>query len=232
MMHMAIRSLFVFGILALVMLSLSGCGQQAAPVNQTQESAQAPAQQQAGAAPSGTGGAVPSGQEGLIAQWKTYSQPTFSFDYPAMLSAEESLGSYMNGSGYAVVALQDESTDDPALLVAYIRYGNMTSSVSSMGATEIASGFLESDNTGEDTMGLLHLSTNKSGISSFTTAGGYGAADMTFQLEGDNGQVLSGYAIQVYDPATTVGMKARVLAVDPEKAKETRDRFLSSLKLS
>lgn len=221
-----LRLVFLFGTVLLGIAMLSGCaGLQAAPqaANQTSttgQNASAAVQQPAA---NQTAPVQP------IASWKQYRQATFSFDYPAGLETQESLGSYMEGRGYAVVILQNENIDDPTMIAYYVRYGNISTNLS---APLIAKAFLESDNKGEDMLGVLHQAASKGSISEYGTARGYGVADMTFKFaDPKSGKELNGYAIQVYDPATTVGMKARILAADAQKALETRDRFVESLKI-
>ncbi|MFH0884499.1 MAG: hypothetical protein V1861_02205 [Candidatus Micrarchaeota archaeon] len=214
------KGLFALMTLALVLVAMSGCAQTggAAPQNATAEILQ----NQTGKA---------SNASALDDGYKEYAQKTFSFDYPKALFADESLGSYNDGAGYAFVALQSKDENDPALLVYYIRFGNIPL-LANMSAPEIAKSFLESDNTGQDMMGVLHQSSDKGNISLFTTKNGYAAAEMTYVLKDPQiTQALYGYAIQVYDPATTVSMKARILATDSQKAKEARDRFIESVKI-
>jgi hypothetical protein len=206
--------------LALVLVAMSGCAQNpgGAPQNASADASGGEAQNASNA----------SVQDG----YREYRQKTFSFDYPEALFADESLGSYNDGAGYAFVALQGRDESDPALLVYYIRFGNIPL-IANRSASEIAKSFLESDSGGEDMMGVLHQSSDKGNISLFTTRSGYAAAEMEFSLRGPQDTViLHGYAIQLYDPATTVSMKARVLAADSGKAKAARDRFVESVKIS
>lgn len=164
--------------------------------------------------------------------YSEYKQDTFSFDYPQSLKAQESLGSYNGGRGYAFVALQNDIATDPALLVYYIRFGNI-SMLANKSADAIAKGLLESDNSGTDVMGVLHQASDKSAISSFTSKNGYAGAEMTFVLKDPDGtQQIHGYAIQLYDARTTVSMKARVIGMDQATAKAARDRFVESAKIS
>jgi len=211
--------------LALVFAMISGCAQQGNPAgqNETAETPQGSHQTQ----PNTAGQANASGGFGF----RTYEQKTFSFDYPDTLAAQESLGSYNSGNGYAFIALQNDDASDPAVLVYYIRFGNIPL-LANKSAPEIARSFLESDNTGQDMMGVLHQSSDKSNISEFTTKNGYAAAEMTYALKDPQAtQALYGYAIDVYDPQTTVSMKTRILGTDKEKAKAARDRFVDTVEI-
>jgi len=216
------RATYAVLAVALAFISLYGCTQ-AGDVPAPNTTAETQNHPQAGADASG---------EGQGFGYRTYAQDTFSFDYPDTLAAQESIGSYNGGRGYAFVALQNDDESDPAVLAYYIRFGNIPL-LANMSAREIARSFLESDNTGQDMMGVLHQSSDKSEISGFTTKNGYAAAEMTYALRDLQGtQALYGYAIQVYDPQTTVSMKARILGTDLEKAKAARDRFVDSVKIT
>jgi hypothetical protein len=115
--------------------------------------------------------------------------------------------------------------------VYYVRFGNIPM-LANQSASEIARSLLESDNKGQDMLGVLHKATEKGDISLFTTQNGYAGAEMAFGINDQAiGQELHGYAIQVYDPESTVGMKARILAIDAQKAKDARDRFVQSLEI-
>ncbi len=210
-----------------LMLALYGCSgpeETGTPDLSDQDSAGGLAGQPANAS------AVPAAA--AISGYERYGQESFSFDYPEGLSIQESLGSYQSGMGYAYMAFSSKNESEPALIVYYIRFGN-SSLLANQSASFIAQSFLESDNKGQDMLGVLHQAGDKSAISLFTTQKGYAAAGMDFIVKDENmTQGIFGYAIQVYDPASTVGMKARILATDSQKANETKERFLDSLEIN
>lgn len=224
------KGFFSLVVIIAVSFALFGCAQTGEPANEAENGTQGPA---------GAGGQqdkaddVPQ-PDGTAAQgegYATYSQDTFSFDYPQALKAQESLGSYSGGRGYAFVALQNDIAEDPAILVYYIRFGNI-SLIADKSAETIAKSLLESDNSGQDVMGVLHQASDKGTITQFTSGNGYAGAEMTFTLtDPDATQKLYGYAIQLYDARRTVSMKARIIGMDMGTVKAVRDRFVGSARI-
>jgi hypothetical protein len=99
-----------------------------------------------------------------------------------------------------------------------------------MTAQEAAKSMLQADDAARDPMGVLDLVANRSEVMTSTSANGYGVAQMTFNAP-LGGKMLPGYAVQVYDPKTSISIKARIVDTNESAAKSAADRFVQSLKL-
>lgn len=156
-------------------------------------------------------------------QWAHYSNIGMSFDYPAGMSVNESLGSYPDS---ATVVVQSRDAAVGAIIVEFMN-ASLISNLT-IDPLAVATGVLDYDNASGGDM-LLSQADGTSAISNYTTPNGLAAAEMRFTLPTGN-LTLYGYAIEIYDHAHDASYPVRIVSSDPAQSKSIRDRFVASFK--
>ncbi len=165
------------------------------------------------------------------ASYATFTTPLFSFRYPPALEVEKT--SYGYGGVFTGRHQLPQRTGE-VLAVAYMNtsytFGANADEEYRVEPTLAASGFLQKD-LRNDSMGFLNRGAETGNTSTFSIGRDVFIAEAPFTLRFSPATPYTGYAMALYVPERSLLVKVRILALDPEIAKEMRDQFLLSFRV-
>jgi hypothetical protein len=163
--------------------------------------------------------------------WEKYSGARFSFDYPANMNLTED----RNGPNGAIVGQHNlpERTAE-TLAVAYtdtkLTYGlNRDGEFRSHPSTTPSDLLLE--DIKNDTMGFFMKASEIGSPSTFSIGREIYGAELPFKLVLNSGTTYTGYAITLYVPERSLVVDVRILALDPDIARNIEQQFLLSFRI-
>lgn len=165
------------------------------------------------------------------ASYATFTTPLFSFRYPPALVVENT--SYGYGGVFTGRHQLPQRTGE-VLAVAYMNtsytFGANADEEYQVEPTLAASGFLQKDMR-NDSLGFLNLGAETGNMSTFSIGRDVFIAEVPLTLRFSPATPYAGYALSLYVPERSLLVKVRILALDPEIAKEMRDQFLLSFRV-
>ncbi len=160
-----------------------------------------------------------------------FTAPSFSFNYPASMAVENATG---NASGIFTGRHQLAERTGEVLAVVYLNtsatYGSNADSIFQIDPTLAANGFLEKDKA-NDSAGFLNNAAGIGETRNFAAGRDVFIAEAPFEMRFTSGTTYSGYALSIYVPARSLQVKVRILALDPDVAKQMRDGFVLSFRV-
>ena len=169
-----------------------------------------------------------SNQSAAPSQWARYNASGFSFEHPINMDVQESTGIFTGDH-------QVNGQTGELLIVVYYNtvkaYGENKDKIfradPSLAATELLEDDMESDPAQ-----ILDDADSYGDVSTFSISRDayLSQVPVTTTFSGSSGK-FTGYALSLYVPERSLHAKVRVLARDPEKADDIRDRFLSSFRI-
>lgn len=157
----------------------------------------------------------------------------FSFEYPVNGSVQVSPGSY--GGIFTFTHVASGQTAE-ILMVSNLNttavYGQNKDTILRADPTKAASDFLLQDEHDDPLGGLLESAYEVGEVKTFGIARDGFAAQAPFRIRfGNSNKSYSGHAISIYVPERSLHVKARIIALDSEKADSIRDNFLLSFRI-
>lgn len=158
--------------------------------------------------------------------WERYNATGFSFEYPAGMALDTGLGIF---TGTRELQGQPGQTGE-IMIVSYLNttavYGANRDASFRAAPSQAAADFLAQDRK-NDPAGVLQLAYEIGDMATFGIARDAFAAEVPFKVRfSPSGRTYSGYALDVYIPERSLHAKVRILAIDEDRAKDMRDRFL------
>jgi hypothetical protein len=160
-----------------------------------------------------------------------YAGGPFSFDYPLDMAVQNSTGAH--GGIFSGTHDADNRTFE-VMAVTYVdtiyTYGKNKDDIYKLDPAKAASDFLLQDRN-QDSAAILQQANWTGDITTYSIARDAGAAEVPLRIyfEGSQ-QAYSGYAMDIYMPATSTLVRVRIIAVDPSKADAIKQEFLLSFR--
>jgi hypothetical protein len=167
-------------------------------------------------------------QSASPAEWARYNASGFSFEHPLNMDVQESAGIFTGDH-------QVNGQTGELLIVVYYNtlktYGENRDKVFKENPSVAATELLEDDRE-DDPAQILDDVDSYGEFSTFSLSRDVYVTEVpiTTTFSGASGK-FSGYAISMYAPERSLHVKVRVLAKDPAKADDIRDRFISSFRI-
>ncbi len=163
-----------------------------------------------------------------------YDGNGFSFEYPANMSVKLSSGGY--GGIFSATSDIGGQTGEMVLATGVNTtavFGKNREEIFRADPTKAASDFLQQDARDDPLGGVFEDAYETGPIKTFGIARDGFAAQAPFKIRfGGSNRTYFGHAVDIYVPERSLLMKARILALDSEKADAIRDNFLLSFRLS
>ncbi|MBD3209771.1 hypothetical protein GF318_00120 [Candidatus Micrarchaeota archaeon] len=161
-------------------------------------------------------------------RWERYQAGEFSFEYPVRMETQ-------GGAGLFTGEHSVENQTNEALAVMYYNtsavYGRNQDKEFKETPSETATLLLE-DDIGEDPIMMLHDAEEIGGISEFSIGRDAYVSQAPFKIRFfESGKLYNGYALSIYVPERSLHVKFRVIALNPQLAKDIKDQFLLSFRL-
>jgi hypothetical protein len=161
-------------------------------------------------------------------QWKTFNTTSFSFHYPSNMVVDKSTGIFtgkheLNGQTGEILVVVYFNTSAV--------YGENQDLVYQKNPSKAASDLLQQDER-NDTAAILSRAYEVGEASTYAISRDAHVAEAPFKIRfTSNGTSFTGYALDLYSPERSLHTKVRVIAKDPQVAKNIRDRFVFSFRL-
>jgi hypothetical protein len=169
-----------------------------------------------------------SNQTTAPAEWVRFNASGFSFEYPANMDVQESIGIFAGDH-------QINGETGELLVIVYYntikKYGENRDKEFQENPSVTASELLEEDRK-DDPAQILDDVDSFGEVSTFSLSRDAYASEVPISttFSGTTSK-FTGYAISMYVPERSLHMKVRVLARDSTKAEDIRDRLISSLRI-
>jgi len=163
-------------------------------------------------------------------EWKRFTAPSFSFEYPADMAVQTTPGIF---TGTHELKGQPAQTGE-LMIVTYLNttvvYGPNRDDEFKAMPSEATANFLRDDAI-NDSAKLLSMAYYKGSMTTFTITGDGVVAEMPFKIRfGDSNKTYNGYAFDLYVPDLSLHAKARMIALDQSRVDSMRDQFLLSFR--
>jgi len=161
-------------------------------------------------------------------RWVRYYAPSFSFEHPVKMETQQAAGIFSGTQ-----ELNGQTAE--ILVVVYLDtaaiYGENQDDIFKANPTKAASDFLLEDQE-DDPAQILDDAEEIGDMSTFTIVRDAYVAEVPFKIRfSETGPRYTGHAMDLYLPERSLHVKFRVLALEPEVAKQIRDQFLLTFRL-
>jgi predicted small secreted protein len=163
--------------------------------------------------------------------YANFTASSFKFRYPANMEVEKSVIGY-NGIFLGKHQLAERTGE--VLAVSYVNvsdaYGPNRDGIYQANPDIAAGGLLEMDLL-NDSMGFLDNAAEVGQASNFAQGRDAFISEAPFSMKLSSGTTYHGYAMSIYVPARSLHVNVRMLALNPDVAKQIRDEFLLSFRV-
>lgn len=157
-------------------------------------------------------------------EWVRYNASGVSFEYPINMTTNIISGKFLGVTTSGNLTIE-------RMAVSYVNtlqaYGKNKDDIFKDNPTKTAADFLVQDKE-NDSLDMLDDAYSVGEVSTFTISRGVYAAEVPFKLRIGDSSAYNGYALSIYVPDLSLHIKARILAIDPDRAEAIRDNFILS----
>ncbi|NYZ73969.1 hypothetical protein H0O00_02415 [Candidatus Micrarchaeota archaeon] len=159
-------------------------------------------------------------------EWTRYNTEEFSFEYPAGMVTNIVTGKFLGTTPSGALTTERIALSSLNTLQAY---GANKDGIFKANPTKAASDFLLQD-AEDDPLGIFDDAESVGELSTFTLEREVYVAQVPFKLRSGN-VTYTGYALSMFIPERSLHIRARILAIEPDRAEAIRDNFILSFRL-